>query len=211
MKNAAPHAPFSSGAHGFLEDVQAVVTGAVLAALGIAMFQQAGLLAGGTVGLALVLSYATGLDLSLALLASNAPFYALACLRMGREFTVKTLAAVSVTSLFLHLLPAALTFERLSPWLAAVLGGMLAGVGMLLLFRHRASLGGLNVLALYLHDKRGWSPGKVQLALDASILVGGGLIAGSGATQMACSVLAVLVLNLILAVNHRPGRYSPAC
>jgi uncharacterized membrane-anchored protein YitT (DUF2179 family) len=193
--------------HRLHEDVQALLTGSLLAAFGILLFQQAGLLAGGTVGLALLLNYATGLPLSPALLVISAPFYALACLRMGREFTIKTFAAVGLTALFLHVLPDGLQFMRLSPILAAVLGGLLAGVGMLVLFRHRASLGGLNVLVLYLQEKLGWNAGKVQLLLDAAILSAGALLVADWRRAFS-SILAVVVLNLVLAVNHRPGRYT---
>ena len=186
-----------------------MLTGTLLAALGIVLFNQAGLLAGGTVGLALALHYATGLELALAMLLVNAPFYVLACLRMGREFTLKTLAAVALTALFVHLLPRGISFTHLSPMLAAVLGGLLAGMGMLVLFRHRASLGGLNVLVIHLQEKLGWSAGKVQLVLDAMILAGGALMLGDF-EQLASSMLAVIVLNLVLAINHRAGRYQPA-
>ena len=204
--SAAAQAP---GAHRAYEDVLALLTGTLLAALGIVLFNQAGLMAGGTVGLALLLNYATGLDLSLAMLATTAPFYALACLRMGREFTVKTLAAVALAALFVQLLPRGLVFTYISPVLAAVVGGLLAGLGMLVLFRHRASLGGLNVLAIHLQDRLGWSAGKVQMALDALILAGGGLLLGD-LPRVAASLLAVMVLNGVLAINHRPGRYRSA-
>lgn len=195
--------------HRLFDDLQAMVTGSLLAALGIVLFNQAGLLAGGTVGLALLLNYATGLDMSLAMLATNVPFYALACLWMGREFTFKTLAAVALTALFVHLLPRGIEFAHLSPPLAALLGGLLAGIGMLVLFRHGGSLGGLNVLVLYLQEKLGWRAGKVQMLLDALILLGGGLFMAD-ISRAASSILAVVVLNLVLVLNHRPGRYSGA-
>jgi len=188
------------------EDVQALLTGTLLAALGIVLFKQAGLLTGGTVGLALLLNYGTKVDLSLAMLLVNAPFYALASLRMGREFTLKTLAAVGLTALFVHFLPRGMTFGHLSPVLAALLGGLLAGVGMLVLFRHRASMGGLNVLVLYLQERLGWSPGKVQMLLDAAILLGGAFVVAD-LERALCSILAMVVLNLVLVFNHRPGRY----
>lgn len=208
---AAPRSTVSnpSAGHRPYEDLQALLTGTLLGALGIVLFNQAGLLAGGTVGLALLLNYATGLDLSLAMLVANAPFYALACLRMGREFTFKTLAAVALAALFVHLLPRGIEFSHLSPLLAAVLGGLLAGIGMLVLFRHRASLGGVNVMVLYLHDRLGWNAGKVQMLLDAAILLGGGLLLAD-LPRAAASLLAVVVLNLVLTFNHRPGRYTAA-
>jgi uncharacterized membrane-anchored protein YitT (DUF2179 family) len=196
-------------AHKTFEDLQAILTGCALAALGISLFNQAGLLAGGTVGLALLLNYASGLDLWGALLLANAPFYVLAVLRMGREFTIKTLGSVLLTSLFVKLLPQGLAVSHISPLLAAALGGLLAGIGMLVLFRHRASLGGLNVLALYFQERFGWSPGKVQLGLDAVILAGGAFLV-MDASRLVPSLVAVAVLNGVLAINHRPGRYSPA-
>jgi uncharacterized membrane-anchored protein YitT (DUF2179 family) len=35
---------------------------------------------------------------------------------------------------------------------AAIMGGFLVGVGLLMIIRHKASLGGLGVLALYLAE-----------------------------------------------------------
>ena len=191
------------------EDLQAMLTGTVLAAFGIVMFNQGGLLSGGTVGIALFLNYTTHLDLAAARMLANAPFYALACLRMGREFTVKTLACVALAAAFIHFIPHEVVFARVSPAAAALMGGLLTGVGLLVLFRHTASLGGLNVLALYAQRRWGLSPGKVQLALDAAIVTGGSAALGDF-SRLPASMLAVAVLNLVLAINHRPGRYHPA-
>lgn len=205
---ATPRAAAPLPRHGLLEDLQALLTGSLLAALGVVLFREAGLVPGGTVGLALLLHYTTTIDVGWMLLAANAPFYVLAWLRMGREFTLKTLLAVGLMALFTAWLPQGLAIESLSPALAAVLGGLLCGVAILVLFRHRASLGGFNVLVLYLQEKFGWGAGKVQMVLDALLVLGGGLLVAD-ASRIAHSVLAVLTLNLVLAVNHRPGRYHP--
>ncbi|HEY0887958.1 MAG TPA: YitT family protein, partial [Ramlibacter sp.] len=85
------------------------------------------------------------------------------------------------------------------------LGGLLCGTGMLMLFRHRASLGGLNTLVLYLQDRLGWRAGKVQMLLDGLILLAALFVADL--PRVALSVLGAVVLNLTLAINHRPGRY----
>lgn len=116
-----------------------------------------------------------------------------------------TFAAVALLSLMAHLLPLGLAFRHLSPVLAAVLGGLLCGAGMLILFRHRASLGGLNTLVLYLQDRFGWRAGKVQTLLDGLILLAALFVADL--PRVALSVLGAVVLNLTLAINHRPGRY----
>lgn len=187
------------------EDLQALFTGTLFVALGVIMFKQAGLLVGGTVGLALLAHYWTGIDIGPAYFAVNVPFYVLAWMRMGAAFTVKTFAAVALLSAMVQFLPFAIGFSQLSPVLAAVLGGLLCGVGMLMLFRHRASLGGLNALVLYLQERFGVSAGKVQMILDSLIVVAAFMVVDP--QRVALSVLGAVVLNLTLAINHKPGRY----
>ena len=187
------------------EDVQALVTGTLFVALGVVLFGPAGLLTGGTAGLAFLIRYATGMDFGLAFFLVNLPFYLFAWRRMGPVFTLKTFCAVALLSVFAHLLPRGITFAYLSPWLSAVLGGLLCGAGMLMLFRHRVSLGGMNVLVLYLQERLGWRAGKVQMGIDSLIVLGGLWVADW--PRVALSVLGAVVLNLTLAVNHRPGRY----
>ena len=79
------------------------------------------------------------------------------------------------------------------------------GTGLLVLFRHRASLGGINVVALYLQERWGWRAGRVQMAIDALIVLAAFSVTDPG--RVALSVLGAVLLNLTLAINHRPGRY----
>ena len=79
------------------------------------------------------------------------------------------------------------------------------GAGFLMLFRHRASLGGVGILALYLQDSRGWRAGKVQMAIDCAIVAAAFAIVDP--QRVVYSVVGAVALNLILAINHKPGRY----
>ncbi|MEP6965022.1 MAG: YitT family protein [Polaromonas sp.] len=191
--------------HRWYEDLQALVTGTLFVGLGVVMFGHAGLLTGGTAGIAFLIHYGAGVSFSLAFFVINLPFYVFAWKRMGASFTLKTFAAVGLLSLFTYLLPRAIAFEHLSPVLATILGGLLCGTGMLILFRHRASLGGLNVLVLYLQERFGWRAGKVQMAMDSLIVLGALWV--TDWQRLALSVLGAVVLNLTLAINHKPGRY----
>jgi Uncharacterized conserved protein len=65
---------------------------------------------------------------------------------------------------FIHL-------SMLDPFYAAVIGRLLMGVGFIVLFRHQASLGGVNILALYLQDSYGIRAGKLQMAVDLTIFL----------------------------------------
>ena len=44
---------------------------------------------------------------------------------------------------------------RLQPAFAAILAGLMSGVGILMLVRHKSSLGGFGVLAIYLQERHG--------------------------------------------------------
>jgi uncharacterized membrane-anchored protein YitT (DUF2179 family) len=191
--------------HGLFEDAQALVTGTLFVSLGVVMFGQAGLLTGGTAGVAFLIHYATGWNFGLVFFAINLPFYGLAWQRMGKRFTVKTFAAVALMAGLSNLVPQLLHFDHLNPVFTSILGGLLMGTGMLILFRHRASLGGFNVLVLYLQERFGWRAGRIQMALDCAIVLSA--LALTDWQHIALSVLGAVAVNQTLATNHRAGRY----
>jgi uncharacterized membrane-anchored protein YitT (DUF2179 family) len=191
--------------HTLFEDLQALITGTLFISLAVMLFNQAGLLTGGTAGLAFLLHYATGVSFGKLFFVINLPFYWIAWRRMGRDFTVKTFAAVALLSMLTELQPLALRVQSLHPLYAAVMGGLLMGAGFLMLFRHRASLGGVGIVALVLQQERGWRAGKVQMAVDCAIVLAALFVVEP--MRIGYSLVGAIVLNLTLAVNHKPGRY----
>jgi uncharacterized membrane-anchored protein YitT (DUF2179 family) len=191
--------------HTAFEDGQAILTAALFIALGVTMFSAAGLLTGGTAGLAFLVHYATGWRFGVVFFVINLPFVALALRTLGLAFTVKTFCAIAALSLASELMPLVLRFDFLQPVYAAVMGGFLIGAGLLMLFRHKASLGGINILVLVLQERHGWRAGKVQMAIDCLIVLAA--LALVEPWRVALSVLGAVALNLVVAVNHRPGRY----
>jgi len=169
------------------------------------LLRQAGLLTGGTAGLTFLVHYASGQPFGLLYFLINIPFYVFGLLALGRAFTLKTFCAVALLSAYSELLPRWVAIERIDPLFAAILGGLLAGAGLLMLIRHQASLGGLGVLAIYLQKKRGWRAGSVQMLADGFIVCAALYMVEPG--RVALSVLGALMLNLVLTINHRPGRY----
>jgi uncharacterized membrane-anchored protein YitT (DUF2179 family) len=200
-----PERSASPTPHRAHEDVQALITGTLFVALGVVLFRHAGLLTGGTAGLAFLLHYATGWNFSLVFFAINLPFYGLAWQRMGPVFAMKTFLAVGLLAALVQWVPSWIEIGALNTGFAAVAGGLLTGAGMLMLFRHRASLGGFNVLVLYLQERFGWRAGKVQMAMDCAIVLAAFSVVD--VERIAWSVVGAVALNLTLAINHRPGRY----
>lgn len=191
--------------HAWYDDALAFVTGTLFIAIGVSMFTHAGLLSGGTAGIAFLVHYATGVGFGPLFFAINLPFYLLAWRAMGRAFTLKTFVAVSLLSALTSALPRWAGFAQLDPWFAAIAGGLLMGAGFLVLFRHHASLGGLNILVLVLQRRFGWRAGWVQMGIDGAILIASLVLVEP--QRVLLSIVGALALNLTLALNHRPGRY----
>jgi uncharacterized membrane-anchored protein YitT (DUF2179 family) len=202
---AVPALTPASTPHTLVEDGVAIFTGVLLISVGVAFFTSAGLLTGGTAGLAFLLHYATGIGFGKLFFVVNLPFYWLALRKLGRPFTLKTFIAVLLLSLLTELQSRFLQFSQLQPLYAAIAGGLITGTGFLVLFRHRCSLGGVGIAALYLQDRYGWRAGKIQMAVDCCIV----LLAlwTVEPLRVAWSIAGAIALNLVLAMNHRPGRY----
>ena len=207
MKTASlPHVV--SAPHSLFEDILAILTGTLFVSLGVVMFNQAGLITGGTAGLSFLIHYSTGWSFGLVFFLINLPFYWLAWQRMGWRFTLKTFCSVALVSVMSSLHPKLLqltALTSLTPFYVAVIGGLLMGVGFIVLFRHQASLGGINILVLYLQDKHGFRAGKLQMGMDIFIVMSSLFVVSP--MTLAASILGAIMLNLAIALNHKPGRY----
>lgn len=191
--------------HSWLDDGHALIAGSLFVALGLTMFAHAGLLTGGVAGVAFLLSYATGTNLSFCFFVLSLPFFWLSWRRLGQEFTLKSFFAVALVSLCTALAPKAVRFELLNPWVASVLGGFLIGFGLLALLRHRASVGGVNILAQWLQQSRGMSAGKLQMSFDVLVVLAAIFVVPP--ERVVQSVVGAVAIGAILTLNHKPGRY----
>ena len=191
--------------HSLFEDAQALLVAPLFMAFAVRLFRDAGLLTGGTVGIAFLIHYLYDWPMGAVVFVINLPFYVFALRALGRAFTIKTFIAVSLLAGYTELMPHLVEVSRLDPLFAALMGGFLAGMSMLMLIRHKASLGGVGVLAIYLQQKRGWRAGHLQMAADV-LIVGGALLVREP-QAVALSIVGALALNLVIAVNHKSGRY----
>jgi uncharacterized membrane-anchored protein YitT (DUF2179 family) len=191
--------------HSLAEDALAIFIGTLFVSFGLAIFKQAGLLTGSTAGLAFLIYYVTAAPFGAVFFVINLPFYYLAFRRMGWRFTLKSFCAVAAVSLMAEAHGRFVQFTLTDPFYTAVFGGLLMGVGFIVLFRHGASLGGVNILALYLQDKIGLRAGKLQMAIDVTILLASFFVVSPVA--LAASVVGAVGMNLVIWMNHRRDRY----
>jgi len=192
--------------HTPIEDVHALLIGSSFIAVGLTLLKAAGLATGGVAGIALIVSYLTHWPVGVLFFLINIPFYVLAQRTMGWVFTGKTL----VTNLLLAGLalgmPAWLRITTVDPIFAAVFGGTIVGMGILALARHKSSVGGIGVLALWLYEKRGFSAGKVQMASDCVIIAAAFAVVSWD--KLLLSVVSAVALSVVIIANHKPGRYE---
>lgn len=191
--------------HRLYEDAIAMLIGTSFIALGITLYSQATLMTGSTAGIALLIQYATGIGFGLLYFLINLPFYYFAAKRMGWPFTIRTFIAVALMSFFAKVIPLCVDFSSINPLFATLMGGTLMGMGVLALFRHRSGVGGVNILALYLQDAYGIRAGWFQLGLDVLIMFGS--LFFIPLENMLLSLVGAIAMNVIIAINHKPGRY----
>lgn len=191
--------------HSLAEDCYAIVIGSSLIAFAVVLLKQAGLVTGGMAGVALLTSYLVPLPATTLFIVINIPFFFVAAHYMGRAFALKTLLAnVAIMALGM-VIPWGISMEGVHPIFAALLGGWMAGLGILSLARHGAGVGGSGIVALVLMRTKGWNAGRTQMIGDA-VIVTASLVTLNGLPFL-ISILSALAINSILMVNHRPGRY----
>jgi uncharacterized membrane-anchored protein YitT (DUF2179 family) len=191
--------------HSLAEDGYAIVIGCAFIAMGVMLLKQAGLVTGGMAGIALLLSYLAPYPPATLFLLINLPFFLFAGRSMGLVFGLKTLFANLAIMAMGLVLPAALRIAAISPIFAALFGGSIIGFGILAIARHGAGVGGLGVVALILHKRKGWNAGRTQMIGDALILLAS--LPLLDAPRFCLSLLSAVAINAVLIVNHRPGRY----
>lgn len=191
--------------HSLFDDVQAILLASLFMSFGVALFTQQEFLIGGTAGVAFLGSYASSWSFGQLFFVINIPFYGLALWRLGWFFTLKTFVAVGLVSILSDWIPQWIVIDSSIPLFAAIFGGSMMGAGLLMLFRHKASLGGLNILSLYLSKYHNVNAGRFQMVVDVVIIILAIYIVDIWATIY--SVIAAICMNAVLAINFKKGRY----
>ena len=132
---------------------------------------------GGVAGIAALVFFATGLPVAVTLLAINAILILIAIKILGTSFGIKTIYSILVLSLFLAVMPYYIKEPVVSErFMAAILGGILCGVSVGLIFTRGGSTGGTDIIAMIANKFRNISQGKVILFCDVFIIASSWLV-----------------------------------
>lgn len=200
------HKPSDGIKHGWMDDITGLGTGVFLAAFGIFLLKATHLVTGGTAGLALLISYLSPAPFGVLYPAITLPFLILAVWKKGWNFGLRSAICVVLVAAAEELVAQNMGAVNFNIWFAALAGNLIASVGLLILFRHKSSLGGINVVALLAQEKLGLRAGYVQMAFDIAIVCSS--FAFTNAIVVLASAVGATLLNYSLAINHKPGRYQ---
>lgn len=134
-----------------------ITLGGILGGISFNMFLMPHkLLSGGISGIALILNYLFGVSPGLLIFLFNIPIFALGYKLVDKEFILLSLIGMATFSIFID----AFAFLRNVVYiedvmLSCIYGGILNGIGMGIVFRNRASQGGIDIVSVI--AKKYWS------------------------------------------------------
>ena len=126
---------------------------------------------GGISGLAAVIFYSTKIPIGLTFFVINLFLVALAIKILGASFGLKTIFSMVVISIAFSVLPSLSSGPIIKDnFLSAVLGGMMGGAGIGIVFSRGGSTGGTDIIAMIVNKYRNISPGRIIMYCDVIII-----------------------------------------
>lgn len=160
---------------------------------------------GGVTGIGALTYYALGIPISLTFVTINIVLLAIAFRLVGWQFSLRTILGVVLLTFFLSIIPEFPigTFVKENEhFMACVLGGLIMGSGLGLVFLNNGSSGGTDIIAKIMNRYRNITPGRALLYADVLIVSSSYLLFGSvekivyGLTTLTISTLTIdMVIN----------------
>ncbi len=128
---------------------------------------------GGVTGIGAIALYSTGIPISLTFFGINFVLLAVAVKTVGLKFSIRTIYGVGVLTFFFAILPQAVpgTFVgQEDNFMACVLGGLIAGAGIGIVFLSNGSSGGTDIIAKVVNKYRNITLGRMLLYCDVLII-----------------------------------------
>lgn len=134
---------------------------------------------GGGAGLCAIIQYATEFPMQYSLLIVNGVLLMLAWWQLGFKFTIKTLYAVLALTIYLQVGQDIVSDKSYGLWqvlgenqegMACILGAILNGIGIGMVFMSGGSTGGWDIIASIVNKYKNVSIGRVLLYLDLFVI-----------------------------------------
>lgn len=187
-----------------LLDVLVITVGSVIYAVSVDVFTAPNHIApGGITGLSTVLNYLFHTPIGLVAFLINVPIIIWGVMEIGYKLVVKTLFCIALSSAMIDILAPVLPTYEGNLILAALIAGVLEGLGLSLTFIRGATTGGTDMIARLLsHRMPHLSMGKLMLAVDGIIVLFSALVYGSVDNAIYACIVIFVCTKLIDAVLY---------
>jgi len=126
---------------------------------------------GGITGLSALIFYATDIPVAIPFFVMNVILLAIGIKSLGLGFGIKTVYGAVVLSVFFGILQPLITEPIVDDrFMSAILGGILSGASVGLVFTQGGSTGGTDIIAMIINKYRNISHGRIILYLDLIII-----------------------------------------
>jgi uncharacterized membrane-anchored protein YitT (DUF2179 family) len=130
-----------------------------------------GIVGGGITGASTLIFFATGIPVAITFLIVNVFLIVFGIKNLGYGFGIKTVYAIIVLSAFLGLLQQLITQPVVDDkFMAAIIGGILGGASVGVVFTQGGSTGGTDIIATIINKYRNISQGRLILYMDLAII-----------------------------------------
>ena len=182
-----------------IKDYMVIIFGLLLYALGwVGFLLPNEITTGGVTGIAALIYYGTKIPVSASYFTINVVLLLAAIKILGLKFFVRTIFSVFMCSFFLGILPRFIPNPLVDeqPFMSAIIGGILCGVGVGLVFVSNGSTGGTDIIAMIINKYKTISYGRIIMLCDlliigcsififkdiATVIYGGVMVAVNGYT-----------------------------
>lgn len=157
----------------YWKDYLNITIGLILYAVGLIGFiKPGGIVTGGLAGVALLVEYSTNIPLQYTYFSVNCILLLIALKVLGVKFLVKTIYGVFVLTGLLTLCQILITSPIIEeePLLSGVIGGMMCGSGIGLVFTANGSTGGTDIIVAIINKYKNIAFGRGMLLCDFIII-----------------------------------------
>ena len=159
-----------------MKDFMFIVLGILLYAIGYTAFiLPERVVMGGVAGLSALIYYATNIPAGISIFVLNITLLVIAFSALTKQFVVRTIVGVLLLSLFIgSLQPLFQAFPIITAgedkFMHVLIGGMLSGAGLGVVFSHNGSTGGTDILTVLLTKHFNLSFGRAMQFIDCTII-----------------------------------------
>lgn len=153
---------------------------------------------GGIVGISIMTSYLTKINLGLLIIFINFPFIFLALKKLGKLFVAQTLYAITMLGFGVNVFKNHVATDDIL--LATVFGGVVLGIGVGIVLRNNAAMDGTEILSIRVAKKSGFSIGEIIMFFNVFIYAWAGFLYGWDKAMYSVLVyfIAYKVIDIVL-------------